>query len=226
MFIIRTPSCCNNYHDILSSEKQPVQKNTSILRSKRAVCFLVAWAVWLLTLWLWHCNVCDCVGPNSIHNEDTVWVWETAWEDPWHLPLCLNPTLFSFPFFALLSYSPPCDLYYFPSIYPSSFWLNNRVVAHSVTAAFIRASASRFPIKYRHKHSWKCDSQWCAMKNTSKGYLKWHAVLGPSLQALRLILIMNRKGAEYLIRVWSDTTISSQRGRMAQGARWIDECTS
>lgn len=141
----------------------------------------------------------------------------------------------SFPFFAIFSHTPPCELYFFPSIYLSSFCLHNQVIAQSVTAAFIWAEVlrptsitSRFSIKYRHRHSWiYYPQQWCTMKNTSKGYLKWHAVSCLSFSAPRLILIMNSKGGRIfdLGLIWHYHPITErQNGSGKYGTWWMDQC--
>lgn len=108
-------------------------------------------------------------------------------------------------------------------------------IAQSVTAAFIWAEVlrpssitSRFSIKYRHRHSWiYYPQQWCTMKNTSKGYLKWHAVSCLSFSAPRLILIMNSKGGRIfdLGLIWHYHPITErQNGSGQRGTWWMDQC--
>ncbi len=131
-------------------------------------------------------------------------------------------------FFALLLYTPPCELYYFLSIYLSSFWLNNCVVAHSVTAVLSQQRVSEHHVQILNKIQTQTFMEILPAVMCCEIY-KRHAVRCLSFSASRLILIMNQ-GAEYLSWVWSDTTIPSSRdriawGNMVHGTQWMDECS-
>jgi len=75
-------------------------------------------------------------------------------------------------------------------------------------------------------HSWiYYPQQWCTMKNTSKGYLKWHPVSCLSFSAPRLIFIMNSKGGRIfdLGLIWHyHPIIERQNGSGQRGSWWMD----
>lgn len=170
--------------------------------------------------------MCDCVGLNSIHNEDTVWVCETAWEDPWHLPLCLNPTLFLC--FSLIRSSLwivlfPINLSFFLLAAQSC----RSPLSHSCCYLSRGSQTIRHHVQILNKLQTQTFVEILPAVMCCEIY-KWHAVLCLSFSASRLIIIINRMGAEYLSWVWSDTTISSSRDRIAwgnvvHGTRWMDE---